>query len=447
MEILLRIVIACFLGIITGINRDNSWQEAFKPTISRFTFLKSGKSAFGMGGVRTHLLLALVGALLGISFAEHPELSFLSIIFSVGIVVLIAISYILNFIDKYTLGMTTEFATFGLFILAFLSGTGFIDFKVLLLIGIIMSLIMSLKIEVRSAISGFTKREILESLEFSAIALAIFPWLPDINFTIGKLAELISLDAGELTNIVILNPSKLWLVVVFISALNFVSYFAAKLFRSRGGVLFAGFLGGFVSSTSVTELMAMQSKTNTSNHNLLEATAVIANATSFLRIPIIVIAMNIPLFVNVIPSMAFMAFTAFVLSMFLSRGKDSEEISPVSLFKSPLAIKPALIFGVLFTLVQVFTQIGTLYLGKIGFAASTLISAISGMDAVTISTARAVPSLINIEFGGLVLTIAAVANLIFKAILAYFVGNPKFATKLILYFSIISIAGLFGLFI
>ena len=48
------------------------------------------------------------------------------------------------------------------------------------------------------------------------------------------------------------NPYKIWLMVVLISGLNFASYLLVKMVGAEHGIGLTGLLGGLVSSTAVT---------------------------------------------------------------------------------------------------------------------------------------------------------------------------------------------------
>lgn len=447
MELLLRLFLSLFIGAIVGLDRDSSWQTTQKTYYSRFSFIKPGKPAKGLGGVRTFTLISLLGFLSGVAFLVSPNLIFIGILSLLALIILTAISYFLNFFDKNTFGLTTEISLFILFIISFLLGANSIDYKILLAIAIAISLVLSLKVELRRFISTFTRREIIESIEFIFITIVVFPFLPDTNILLKEVYNYLNI-AGPFADIVLFNPQKLWLVVIFISSLSFVGYFLVKLFKTNQSLLLTGFLGGIVSSTTVTQLMALKSKETTDRNvqNFLVSIALIANSTSFIRIPIIVIALNYPLFTAIALCMILMAIGGFGISLWTSK-QNSIAIDSQLIFKSPLALKSALLFAFLFILVQIITQIGTLFFGNAGFAVTTVIASLSGLDAVSINTAQSVPGVVSIVFGAVILVTAVIVNLVFKAFLSFFTASNYFTRRLSFFFIIVSILGIIGLLV
>jgi uncharacterized membrane protein (DUF4010 family) len=70
------------------------------------------------------------------------------------------------------------------------------------------------------------------------VTLIILPLVPNVNYGPPPL------DA--------VNPYKIWLMVVLISALNFASYLVIKVVGPEHGIGLVGLLGGLASSTAVT---------------------------------------------------------------------------------------------------------------------------------------------------------------------------------------------------
>ena len=447
MDLLLQIILALFFGVIIGIERDSSWQSSSRLSIPRYTFIKPGKPAKGLGGVRTFSLISLVGFVSGLAFSMNPALAFIGVISFSALCLLIGISYFLNYFDKNTFGLTTEVSMFILFILSFLLGTGLVDYRILLAITVIISLILSLKIELRNLISTFTRTEIIESLEFVLLTLVVFPFLPNVSITLQSIYNYMNIS-GPLGQVILFNPQQLWLVVIFVTSLSYIGYFLVKLLRSNQSLLLTGFLGGLVSSTTVTHLMGLKSKevSDKPTQDLLVAIALVANSTSFIRIPLIILAINYNLFTATILSMILMAIVGFGFSLFSSRDTGVRVDSQL-IFKSPLALKSAFTFALLFISVQIVTQVALIVFGDTGFVVSTLIASMSGLDAVSINTANSVPTVVPLVLGSVILITATIANLVGKSLVALFAATTYFTKRLSLFFALISICGIIGLLI
>jgi hypothetical protein len=89
-------------------------------------------------------------------------------------------------------------------------------------------------------------------LKFAIITAIILPVLPNQSFWEAPFD--------------VLNPYKIWLMVVLISGIGFLGYILVKLVGSRHGIGLTGFLGGLVSSTAVTLTFAQRSQKESQHH-------------------------------------------------------------------------------------------------------------------------------------------------------------------------------------
>ena len=441
--ILLRLALALFIGLLIGIDRDESWQPQNSITRSRFTFIKPGKHAVGLGGVRTYSILAILGYLLGMLYFVNAAMLPIVIVGFLGIIAYICISYFLNFFDRHTLGLTTEIGLILLLSLTFALGANLLDSRLILGIAVLISLISNLKVEFKKLIGSFTKKEILESIEFVAITAVILPWLPNVGITLNNFLSLFNLNGGTYGSIMLINPYLIWMVVVFISALNFVGYFLAKIFQSSSSILVTAFLGGLVSSTSVTQFYASRSHvTKTAGGNkLLIAGIIIANMSSFVRIPLIALTLKPDIFFMVIPTFITMIIASLVIALFLRRDSKDKEAVP-QVFSSPLALKPALTFALLFLIVSIATNFGILAFGNTGFVVTALLASFSGLDAVTVVTSQAYPLLITLRVAAAVILGAVMTNLVFKLSIIGIYAEKKFKIMAFIWLGLITLLGI-----
>lgn len=441
-SILLRIILALFVGLLIGIDRDDSWQKQKSLTRSRFTFVRPGKYATGLGGVRTYAILSLLGVVLGTFYVVDPRMLPLMIIGFIGVVAYISIAYFLNYFDKNTLGLTTELGMLLMFSLAVALGAGLLEPRIVMGIAVVASLISNLKVELRKFIGSFTKKEILESIEFVALAAILLPWLPNVSYTVGNILGNFGISGGQFDSLVLVNPLTLGYVVVFISALNFAGYFLTKTIQSSSSILLTAFLGGIVSSTAVTEFLSEKSKTNTTagGSKLLTAAVLLANMTSFIRIPLIALALNPTLFISIAPILLGLTIFTTIVAFFL-RSQAKITGTPLKIFTSPLALKPAFMFGALFLLVTIFTNLGLLLFGDSGFIITAILASMTGLDTVTIITSQAIPETVSLQLGTSVLLGAVVFNLLFKLSIVTAFGEKSFKHQTVFWLSLVALFG------
>ena len=134
------------------------------------------------------------------------------------------------------MGLTTEVAA----LIVLLSGAivywGYLELAVA--IGVTTFVLLSIKLETDTLIRQITKEDVYAVIKFAVISAIVLPLLP--NQGLGNPP----LD--------VLNPHKIWLMVVFISGISFLGYILVKVVGTRQGIGLTGFLGGLVSSTAVT---------------------------------------------------------------------------------------------------------------------------------------------------------------------------------------------------
>ncbi len=81
-----------------------------------------------------------------------------------------------------------------------------------------------------------------------------------------------------------INPYKIWWMVVLISGLNFASYILVKVVGAEHGIGLTGLLGGLVSSTAVTLGFAQRSRTQPEQAPALALGILVAWTVMFFRV-------------------------------------------------------------------------------------------------------------------------------------------------------------------
>lgn len=113
---------------------------------------------------------------------------------------------------------------------------------------------------------------------------------------------------------------------------------------------------------------------------------------------------------------------------------------------SPFTLAPALKFAFFFMLVLFVSKFFILYLGNSGIYLLAFFSGIADVDAITISLAGlALKGSITPITAQLGIFLAAVANTVFKAGIAYYLGSKQFFKGVLIAFSIMISIGFFVL--
>jgi uncharacterized membrane protein (DUF4010 family) len=325
-------------------------------------------------------------------------------------------------------GVTTEVAMLVMFALgAFLmaDSTG----VAIAICGAVVVL-LHLKPQMHSFAERIGDRDFTAIMQFALISLVILPVLPDKVY-------------GPFH---VLNPFRIWLMVVLIVAISLGGYVAYKLIGTRAGIWANGVLGGLISSTATTVTMARNGRDLSPNVAMPAFVIVIASAVVFLRVGILLGATT-PGFLRA--ALAPLATLFFVLAAYgwgtLRRGRDG--LSSVPPQKNPTELKPAVLFGLLYAAVLLAVAAAHQHLGREGLYATAVISGLTDMDAITLSVSHLVSSAELAPGTGwrLILT-AAISNLAFKAAIVAVLGERRLLGRVALGFGAAAAAGLAWIF-
>jgi uncharacterized membrane protein (DUF4010 family) len=203
---------------------------------------------------------------------------------------------------------------------------------------------------------------------FIAIAGVILPLLPEKNIS------------GNIP----VSPYNLWLAIVVVSAVSYLSYLIKKFIFPESGILLTGILGGIYSSTATTVILARREKEE--GTSVMSASAILlASSLMYLRILVLVYIFNSSVGRYLTLPFLFLAAVAFGISKFMSwkfqkthTGKT--KIQSRVMTKNPLEMKTAIIFGVLFVIFGLITDFVMKTYGSTGVTGLAFIVGIFDVD-------------------------------------------------------------------
>lgn len=291
-------------------------------------------------------------------------------------------------------------------------------------IGGTVMVLLHLKPEMHRFATRLGERDFKAIVQFALISLVILPVLP--NQLIGPYA--------------VLNPFKIWLMVVLIVGISLGGYIIYKLIGPQAGALVSGILGGLISSTATTVSYARRSKQSPCSISLATFVITMASTIVFARV-LVLIGATAPEFLSAAgpPIGALLAwFGVLALACWLTRAGTSEAMPEQG---NPSELKPALFFAALYAVVLLATAAAKDYFGQSGLYAVAVLSGLTDMDAITLSVTQMVNAgSLPAETGWRLIIVAALANLVFKAATVGVVGDRKLALRL----SIVFAAGFAG---
>lgn len=397
------ILISLGLGAVVGLERQSHYTEA------------SPREAMG---VRTFALASLLGTVSAI--ASQQGLSGLVYITGVGYFLVILAYLVFEYREREAIpGITTEIAGLLVFVLGAL--VAYMPLFAAAL-GVIVAAILSIKRYTHLLVGKLSQEEILATMKFLLVLVVVLPVLPDQGMGPGG----------------IYNPRELGYLVVLISAISFVGYFAIRFLGRRRGISVTGALGGLASSTAVTMAMCARLSEARDDRGVRLAAAfaiLIANAIMSIRVTVEVAAVNpqvvetllVPIVAMAVPGSAVAGFFWYKMSRENVDEPDEDEAAGDKLrITNPFRLGPAIKFGLLFVVIIGLVYLAREYYGNSGTYAAALISGLADADAISIAVARMQGSgAVTMDTATRAIVIAVLANSFVKAGISAVMGSRK----------------------
>ncbi len=389
-ELFLRFGVALAIGFLIGLQRE---------------FAFGGADGELIAGERTFALFGLAGALAAM-FADELDsaLAFASIILFLG--AFSTAAYVLD-ASKGKKGLTTEVAIVVTIGIGALSYWGYLALA--LAIGIATTVLLSIKPETDRFARSLTKADMYATLQLAVISAIVLPLLPNENFLAPPFD--------------VLNPFKIWLMVVFISGISFLGYVAIKIVGPEQGIGITGFLGGLVSSTAVTLSFSERSKREPALAKPFALAITIAWTVMFARVLVEVGVIHKELL-----SLVWLPITASgVVGLFyggyLFFSERTAEKADIS-FANPFDLASAIKFGLLYGVVLLISRAAQMYLGDTGIYLSSIISGAADVDAIALSMAEfSKTGVVEMRTAALAIVLATLSNTAVKAGIALSMGG------------------------
>ena len=398
-----RFLIALALGALIGLEREYALRK---------------ERGHKFAGIRTFPLIALFGALAAY-FGD--SISVWILIFGMMLMgILIIIAYFMVADRKHS-GVTSEIAALLTFFIGVLTYYGELSFAVILTI--IIAVILYSRSMLHQFAEHMSKKELSGALKFAVIAFIILPLLPDHNY--GPYG--------------LFNPYFIWLMVVFISGIGFIGYALMKWFGERGIVLSA-ILGGMVSSTATAISFAQRSVKEKKVFQSLVLGVLLANGIMFIRVLVEIFVINRSLFAKILLPLLALAILTVIFSYLLWR-KSTKTTGKVEL-GTPLALKPAIQFAVIFAFILALVKLANIYLSSNGVYVVSFFSGFADVDAITLSLSQLARAELAESIAQDGIMIAVLTNVAVKGGLAYWLGGKEFGKTVVKYFAVLIVVGI-----
>jgi uncharacterized membrane protein (DUF4010 family) len=240
------------------------------------------------------------------------------------------------------------------------------------------------------------------------------------------------------------SPYKIWLAVVVISSISYISYILKTYVFTRAGLLLTGILGGLYSSTATTFIIAKKSREQIVSKNQYAGAILAASAMMYLRLFILVMIFNQSLATALWPYFLVLCLVTLATSYLIYNRKSNPQSQNKHLIDTrinPLEFRIAILFAILYLFFSAFSQFMLQRYGSNGLSFLSYLVGFTDID----------PFLMNLFQGSHNLAISTIAlatlqatfsNNVLKLIYGLILAD-KNVRKLLLYgFGAIIVAGL-----
>lgn len=407
---LLNFAIAVLIGALIGIERE-----------------KRRETETTIGGIRTFILLAILGAVGGYLSRQFDTIWPLLAVVAVGGLTVVAGFLIDADERKGPIGLITELAAIVVTVLAGLATLGQPALAVCL--GIVVAALLAYKQPLHGLIDRIGWDDLFAGLRLLIASFIVLPLLPDQT-----------IDPWDA-----LNPRKVWLLVVMISGLSMIGYVATRWLGPGRGTAITGLTGGLVSSTAATLAFSRQSRENGGAQaaQMLAIGTLIAWSVMFVRVVVISFAVYPALLRDLAVPMAAMGLASLAAAgvlLWRRRADASRSKSGEIAVSTPFTLTQATKFGLLFAVILLVVKIvGDLHLPG-GLYVVAAVAGLTDVDAISLSMAQHARGGATVV-ATIAIVIATLSNTAVKAGMAASIGSAGYRRLILAATALIAVVG------
>jgi len=391
-QLIIRLGAALAVGLLIGIERERS---------------KGQGPRRAAAGVRTFTLIALAGAI-SLELGGLP--AFLVVAAVIG--VFAAISYVRTF--RHDAGLTTEVA---MVVTVLLGGLALSEPQVAGALAVVVTIILASRTKVHDWINNvLTDEEVRDGLVLAAAALVILPLLPEQPVDPWGVVDL----------------RRLWTLAVLVMAINGLGYIAVRALGAKIGLALAGLFSGFVSSTATIGAMGSRAKARPELRGGAVAGAAASSVATVVQLTIVVGLVSMPTLAMLVPSLVLSGLAAIAYAGLFTlrsvRETTQADITPGRPFSPKTALLFVLVVGAALAISTALTN----WLGGNGLLIATGVAGLGDSHAAAISAASlAAGGKAEVPMAAIAVLIGFSTNAISKTVVAFSLGDRRFAFQLL----------------
>jgi uncharacterized membrane protein (DUF4010 family) len=293
---------------------------------------------------------------------------------------------------------------------------------------IVVAILLIQKQSLHQFAGNLTKEELYNAIQFLAVAFILYPVVPDKQF-FG-----------------LVNLRYAILIVILVSLISFLSYVLLRMFGTKRGICYSGFVGGFVNSETTTGALAGLSKKAADMADPVLTGILLCNISMLIRNLILALIVDPtgqttrlmlpPQFVIILVS------TMMVI-------KHNNKFCPINggeiKIESPFSLGQAFKFGIAFTLILIIGNLAYNTGGTIGIYATALGALVSSSGVIVSVTLLAVSGNISHATAANTAILASLISTVNKILLSKISGSEALFSSSKSTFGIIAVFGTLAL--
>ncbi|MGE5475208.1 MAG: MgtC/SapB family protein [Bacteroidales bacterium] len=411
-ELFQRLGLALAIGLLMGVERG--WQA------------REAAHGGALAGIRTFALIGLLGGIVGWLGQTMGALAL-----AAGFIALAAVvvaSHVLRAgSGEQNVGITTQVAEIIAFSLGAMAALG--EGAAAAAGGVVATALLGAKDTLHGWLRKLEQLELRAAIKLLLISVVLLPVLPNQGYGPEE----------------VLNPYKLWLLVVMVAGISFIGYFAIKIAGPRIGSLLTGVFGGLASSTALTVSFARMGRESSGMQPLLAAGIALANTTMYVRLWLIVFVLNRGIGEQMALPLGCMAVAGLLATWLLWRARVDEGKPGATALSNPFELGMAIKFAALLAIVMLASKLLQSWGGSAGLYLLAAGAGLADVDAVALSMAQMGGKSVALTVAATAVTIAAFVNTGVKAALVWGMCGGLMARRILLSMAGMVLAGAAGL--
>jgi uncharacterized membrane protein (DUF4010 family) len=390
---LMELAVALAVGLLIGLERG--WKD------------RSDADGTRVAGFRT---IGLIGLLGGLAMMIDNGTGFVLAAGFIGLAVLLREGFEARIDATREVSVTTMIAALIAYALGAIAVSGNIQFAAIA--GVATTFLLWLRTPLHGLLNRIEEKELNAFLYWLLISIVVLPVLP--NQAYGPY------DA--------FNPRTIWLMVILISGLGFAGYIGMAWFGRRRGSILLAISGGLVSSTAATLAFARLVRQDSVGMDVMIGGVAIAWAIMLIRTVIIVTILAPVMLPSIALSFSLMIVICIATAVYYYRRGTSTSAPAISL-SNPLDLKSAAFFTILLTAGLFASKAGADLFGEVGLYAVAILAGAVDIEAISLSLTQMVGRDVEIPVASIALVLAALANTLFKGVVAATTGGGAFGRR------------------